>query len=151
MTDANRKRVNSALWWGLLFTVLGLLSNGLYFLGLPARLVVWLSLLVPAVGLVFLLIGLQRAFARSDRYRGKVLGSVLTALAVLLFVGAAFLFVHARALPRSAGAPQVGQRIPDFTLPDSNGQPISLSQLFSAPPGGAEPKAVLLIFYRGYW
>ena len=39
----------------------------------------------------------------------------------------------------------------DFTLPDSTDQPVSLAQLFSAAPGTAQPKALLLVFYRGYW
>jgi peroxiredoxin len=58
-------------------------------------------------------------------------------LAALFFVGSLWLFIHVRDVPRSAGAPQVGQRVPDFTLPDSTDQPVSLAQLFSAAPGTA--------------
>lgn len=151
MTSTESKRTNAALWWGLLLAVLGIASNGLYFLGVPARLVVGTTLALPAVALAVLLIGLRRAFAQSNIYRGKVWGSVVTVLGALLFGAAVFIFVHARELPRSSGAPQVGQHIPDFTLPDSTGQQVSLTQVLGGASGGKPPKAVLLIFYRGYW
>jgi cytochrome oxidase Cu insertion factor (SCO1/SenC/PrrC family) len=37
----------------------------------------------------------------------------------------------------------VGKPAPDFTLPDQDGKPFTLSSLRGAP--------VVLIFYRGYW
>jgi hypothetical protein len=39
-------------------------------------------------------------------------------------------------------------------MPDTSGQSVALDSLFapaSAEPSSAAPKAVLLIFYRGYW
>lgn len=58
-------------------------------------------------------------------------------------------------LPSSKGAPKVGDKAPDFTLPDSTGKLLTLSHLFSdgKPPtaAGERPAWVLLIFYRGYW
>jgi peroxiredoxin len=48
----------------------------------------------------------------------------------------------------------VGQQAIDFTLTDTSGQPVSLDQLFmpaADDPQATTPKAVLLIFYRGYW
>jgi len=36
-----------------------------------------------------------------------------------------------------------GNPVPDFTLPDQDGKPFTLSSLRGAP--------VVLIFYRGYW
>lgn len=151
MTSTELKRTNAALWWGLLLAVLGIASNGLYFLGVPARLVVGITLALPAVALAVLLLGLKRAFTQSNIYRGKIWGSVVTALSTLLFGAAVFIFVHARELPRSVGAPQVGQHIPDFTLPDSTGRQVTLAQLLAGASGGTQPKAVLLVFYRGYW
>lgn len=151
MPGPAQKRGNAALWLGLLLTVLGFLSNFLYFLKVPQGMIPWINLILPAVGLVFLLIGLKRAFGQSQLYTGKIWGSVITGLAVLLFAGAVWLFVHVRDVPRSAGAPQIGERIPDFTLPDSSNEPVSLAQLFSSTANSRQPKAVLLIFYRGYW
>jgi len=152
--DTTHRRTNSALWYGLLITLLGIASEFFYFLRpFPAivRALPWINLLVPAIGLIFLFIGLARAFARSAIYGGKIWGSIVTAIAVLLLAGNAFLFHRTRAVPTSAGAPQVGQRLPDFTLPDSSGRQTSLSQLFAASADGSQPKAVLLVFYRGYW
>lgn len=155
MASENSKQSNSALWWGLLITVFGVFSNFLYFLkifqGIPQGIIPWINLAVPAIGVVLLLIGLKRAFGQSQVYGGKIWGSIVTGLSVVLFALSVWGFFHARAVPRSASAPQVGQHVPDFTLPDSAGQPVSLAQLLSASAGDAQPKAVLLIFYRGDW
>lgn len=152
MAEASEKRGNRALWLGFLFTVFGPVSNGLYFLGFPAVPVVWIGLLLPACGLVFLVIGLRRAFLQSSVYGGKVWGSIATGLSVLVLAASVGFSYVARHIPAaSAGMPHVGQRVPDFTLPDSDGNPVSLSQLLLGSGGGAAPKAVLLVFYRGYW
>jgi hypothetical protein len=82
---------------------------------------------------------------------GKLWGSIVTVIALLLLVGNGVLFHVTRAVPKSAGAPQLGQHLPEFTLPDSSEQQTSLSQLFAASADGWQPKAVLLVFYRGYW
>jgi peroxiredoxin len=52
-------------------------------------------------------------------------------------------------LPLSTGAPYVGQKVPDFTLPDQHGKPVSLEGLLK-PAGAGEFKGLVLIFYRGY-
>ena len=58
-------------------------------------------------------------------------------------------------LPPSKEAPRVGDKAPDFTLPNTQDKPFKLSELFSAPAGDAKnatkPAWVLLVFYRGYW
>jgi hypothetical protein len=147
-------RGNAALWYGLGITLLGVAAEFAYFLRLPPginRLLPWINLLVPAIGLVCLLLGLARAFGQPTVYRGKIWGSVVTLIAMVLFAGNVVLFRHTRDVPKSAGAPQVGQHLADFTLPDSSGQTTTLTQLFGASAGGAPPKAVLLVFYRGYW
>jgi len=61
------------------------------------------------------------------------------------------IFVMGSWLPRSPGAPQVGQKAPDFTLTDSNNKPVTLAQLLTEPIDDKPPKGVLLTFYRGYW
>lgn len=151
MTETSERRRNRALWVGLLLAVLGPLSNGLAFLGFPAATVPGISLALPLVGLGFVVVGLWRAFRQSSVYRGKIAGSVVAILSLVFLAAAIAFFWGARQIPRSVGAPAVGQRVPDFTLPDSNGHPVSLMQLFSAPASNPTPKSVLLVFYRGYW
>jgi hypothetical protein len=152
MAEAGKRRRNGVIWLGLLLTVLGPLSNALEFIGFPAAPLTWISLVLPIIGFVLVVIGLWRALRQPEIYRGKVAGSIIAVVSLLLLVGSIKFFSVARQLPpESAGAPQVGQRVPDFTLPDSDGHLVSLSQLISGSAGSAAPKAVLLVFYRGYW
>ena len=151
MPDLTSARRNSAIWLGLLVILLAIFSNTLYFFHLPARALPWLNVALPILAFVVLMVGVVRAFRQPHLYRAKIWGTILTVLSLLICVASVLFFMVARSVPGSAGAPQIGQRVPDFTLPDSNGQPVSLSQLFSATPGAAPPKAVLLVFYRGYW
>jgi hypothetical protein len=148
----NERRRNSALWLGLILAIVALLSQGLFFLKVPGQNALpWLSLALATVAVILVLVGVKRAFFEPKLYRGKVAGSIITVISVLLFAVAVFVFVTARKLPGTAGVPQVGQKAPDFTLADTNGQQVSLAQLLSTPVGNAHPKAVLLVFYRGYW
>jgi hypothetical protein len=152
MSPSRNPRRYRVLWLGLLVTVLGALSNGLYFL-VPGRAIVpWINVLLPAAGLVVLLAGWRNAFADPQHYGGKIVAPVFAIFAVLVFGGSAWLLHHARDLPASAGAPQIGEKAPDFNLANANGSTTSLSQLLSEPmDGSGPPKAVLLVFYRGYW
>ena len=145
-----RKRSLAPLvpWMGLLLTVLGALANGLPFTGFPAAPVPWISLLISVTGFLVVLFGLKRSFGQAY----KIWSVVEAGFSLLFLAGSIAFFWTARHIPaESAAAPQVGQRVPDFTLPDSTGHPDSLAQLFSVPIQNAPPKAVLLIFYRGYW
>ncbi len=65
-------------------------------------------------------------------------------------------------MPAAHGAPQVGQKAPEFSLVDTNGKSVKLSELLTAPvnaapsvagspAAGPAAKGVLLVFYRGYW
>lgn len=152
MADTAPKKRTLAPWIGLLLIVLGLLSNGLPFVGFPATPVPWISLLLSLTGFVLVLIGLRRAFGQSELFKGKISGSIAATLAVLFLAASMAFFWGARYIPaESAYAPQVGQQVPDFTLPDSAGHSVSLLQLFNSTTGSAPPKALLLVFYRGYW
>jgi cytochrome oxidase Cu insertion factor (SCO1/SenC/PrrC family) len=53
-------------------------------------------------------------------------------------------------LPPSTGAPAVGQKAPNFTLPDQHGKMVSLSGLLKSKET-PKLKGIVLIFYRGYW
>jgi len=75
--------------------------------------------------------------------------------AAILLTWAALPPVARAQLPESKGAPAVGQKAPDFTLPDANGTPVKLSDVLAGKDrkSGEEDavNGVLLIFYRGYW
>jgi hypothetical protein len=148
------RRRNGALFAGTAFLFLTILSNvpPLYSLKGFDRILPWLSLALPVLALVSYAVGLKRAFTMREVYRGRITGSILSAVSLLLVAGSVWLFLHGRDLPGSSGAPKVGQKAPDFTLTDTSGNQVSLSQLLAASPGSAAaPKAVLLVFYRGYW
>lgn len=155
MPDVIEKRRNWAAWLGFLLALGAILCNVILFLNLPGhRAIPWLSGALGVVALILVAQGLQRALGQSRVYRGKILCLILSAVSLLLAGVAIFAFFNARALPHSEAAPQLGQRVPDFTLADTTGRPISLDQLFAPVADdshGVAPKAVLLIFYRGYW
>lgn len=149
-----RKRTLAPLvpWMGLLLTVLGALSNGLPFTGFPEAPVPWISPLLSVSGFGVVLFGLWRAFGPATIYKGKFSSAVAAGFSLLFLIGSIAFFWTARHIPaESAAAPQVGERVPDFTLPDCTGRQVSLAHLFSVPIRNAPPKAVLLVFYRGYW
>jgi len=151
----NGRRFNWPLWVGVLLTVFAAFSYPFIFIWYPVtRDFPWVNLLLFAVAIVFLFLGVRRGFARDRAHptRSKILTSLVGGFSVLII--ALFLFsyfVFARWLPPSKGAPQVGQKVPEFTLPDSNGRQVSLNELLTTPIEGKAPKGVLLIFYRGYW
>ncbi len=147
---------NLSLWTGFLLVLAGLVSYIPVFALFPiTRDFPWANLLLFLTGGILLGRGLLRSFRQPDVYRGKILGSILTAVSVIGFGLFAYaIFYGARQVPSSAAAPRVGQQAPDFTLPDQNGRPVTLAELISSPPAGTantKAKGVLLIFYRGYW
>lgn len=77
---------------------------------------------------------------------------LLMPLALIGYLFAASAPAH---LPPSPGAPKVGEKAPDFTLPDSAGKAVKLPEILagaSAESPERKPASwVLLIFYRGYW
>jgi hypothetical protein len=154
MASASEIRRNSAPWWAFGFAILSLACNFGSFIGFRQQAALpWLSIFFAVVALFFVVAGLMRAFGRGTIYRGKIL-SVVLSLLVLIVVGlTGFLSIRMRELPSADSAPQVGQRVPDFTLADTSGKPLSLHQLLesSSQSQAATPKAVLLVFYRGYW
>jgi len=78
--------------------------------------------------------------ARARRWPAWV---ALSLSGLLLVAGGWYNFVGAR-VPESPTALRVGERPPDFTLPDTAGRPVSLADYRGKKP-------VVLVFYRGYW
>ena len=153
MDAAAKRRWNSDPLWGFLLALAALGVNAGFFVGSPGQAALpWLSLLLAVVALVFVARGLRRAIVQSQVYRGMALSVVLSLLTLLVAGFSIFVFETSRKLPDSASAPQVGQRVPDFTISDTQGRMVSLDSLLAAPDSqAAAPKAVLLIFYRGHW
>lgn len=147
-----KRRLSAFVWVGFLLILVAPFSYIPFFARFPStRDFPWANLLLFGVGGAFLAVGVGRAFRHPGRFRGKVIGPVLGAAGLALcglFLDG--IFRHARDLPASRGAPRAGQVAPDFTLPDQDGHPVTLSALLS-PQGGAPARAVLLIFYRGSW
>ena len=146
------RRRNLLLWAGFLTILLAIVINvPAVFVAIPGQhAAVWLTIVIPIVALLLVILGLARSFRRPAIYRGKVIGSILTVVAVLILAGSVFGLVFSRRIPAANQAPQIGQKAPDFTLSDSHGQQVSLAELLK-PANAPQPKAVLLIFYRGYW
>jgi lysylphosphatidylglycerol synthetase-like protein (DUF2156 family) len=151
----NIRRFNWPLWAGFLLSLIAFFSYFSVFVWFPVtRDFPWANLLLFAIAAALLVFGLRRAFSpdRSHSKRSKIAGAILAALSVAIFgFFIVATFIIARRLPASSSAPQVSQKAPDFTLSDTNGKPVSLSELLASPINGKSPKGVLLIFYRGYW
>ena len=151
----NIRRINWPLWGGLLLSIAAFMSFFLVFVWFPfTRDFPWANLLLFAIALVLLFMGVRRAFASDCPHRTRsrivaVLVSGFSLLVCALFIFA--IFVVGRSLPASKGAPQVGQRVPEFSLPDTTGKTVSLNELLTSPINGKAPRGVLLVFYRGYW
>ena len=147
------KRFNWPLLTGFLLSLFAFISYFLIFVWFPTtRDFPWANLLLFVGATALLLLGLRRAFTEKRRKRSKIFASIITTFGVLVFALFAFnFFVFARWIPPSKGAPQVGQKAPDFTLNDTNHKQVSLTELLSIPINGKAPKGVLLVFYRGYW
>lgn len=141
-----KRQWNWLLWVGFAVAVAGLLSYG-FFVQFPiTHNFPWVNLLLFGIGGALLIVGLFRAFGRPQLYGGKILGSILTAIALFLFGLFSYeIFYVLRQVPLSADAPRLGETAPDFILLDQNEQPVGLGDLLSGS------RAVVLIFYRGFW
>ena len=145
-----KRNWNWPLWLGFILILAGLFSYT-FFVQFPVtRDFPWANLLLLAAGAVLLVAGLVRAFGKPQLYRGKVFGSIFAVLGLLAFGLFSYgVFYLVRQMPASAGAPRVGEKAPDFTLPDQNDKPVALADLLSNANG--KGGGALLIFYRGHW
>jgi len=95
---------------------------------------------VIAFALATALAALAVARARARRWPAWL---ALGLTSLLLVGGAWFNFVAAR-VPDTPTVLRVGERPPDFTLPDAAGREVSLADYRGKKP-------VVIVFYRGYW
>ena len=149
----NKPSFNWQIWAGFLLSIVAFLTYPFVFVRFEStRDFPWANLALFAVAMLFAGWGFRKAFAAGRKTLGKIVGAVLGVLSVAILGMFIFgVFVLARQLPASTGAPHVGEKAPDFTLTDTGGRSVSLTQLLSEPVKGQPPKGVLMIFYRGYW
>jgi len=147
------RKLNWQIWAGFVVSFIAAISYGFLFVRWPlTREFPWANLVLFAIAFVLLFAGVRRAFKPGKSNVAKIFSCLAAAFGVLMLAAFLFLiFVMGSWLPKSAGAPQVGQKAPDFTLTDSNNRAMTLKQLLSEPFNNKPPKGVLLIFYRGYW
>jgi hypothetical protein len=142
-----KRRFNLFIWFGFLIVLASAASYiPIFAVFASTRDVPWVNYVLFLVGGALLAVGLQRAFRDQEHYRGKVSGSILGAVSVLiagLFV--VFILYGGRQIPASENALRVGQPAPQFTLADAAGKLVSSSKLLK------NHSALLLVFYRGYW
>ena len=141
-----KRKWNWPIWVGFVVALGGLFSYG-FFVRYPlTRDFPWANLLLFGIGAALLIFGLFRAFGRPQLYRGKIFGPVLAAIGLFFFAFFSYkIFYVVRQVPLSAHAPRLGEQAPDFLLLDQNAMPVGLGDLLSGS------KAVVLIFYRGFW
>ena len=156
-----KKRWNLSLPAGFLLAVGSLFSYFYLFSRFPiTRDFPWANLPLSAAALYLLGLGLWRAYRHPAQYRGRIFGPIL-ALPSLFVTGLLIFYIFhlSYQLPAAAGTPQVGERMPDISLPEQTGEAFQLSQLIPAvgvedadfPAEATEGRWVLLVFYRGYW
>lgn len=156
MLDTGKTRRNTSLWLSLGLGVAAAGCNFLFFLRPPAQAAIpWLSLALALAAFVFLGLGVKRLFGEPRGIAARVFGSAVALVSLIFAAGGVFGLYSARAVPASADAPHVGQNVPAFTLADTKNRPVTLTELLAGnsvdSDSAAAPKAVLLIFYRGYW
>jgi hypothetical protein len=156
MPEMIERQPNRMPWLALLLALIAVGLNVGFFVGFPAqRALPWLSLFCGVAALFVSAIAVRRAYSQPQLYTGKISSSIIAFVAILICAFLALTTFESRSLPSGSAAPQVGQKAPDFTLPDTQGSKVSLSQLLdrgsAGSTNGAAPKAVLLVFYRGYW
>jgi len=141
-----KRRSNWTIWVGFVIAVSGLFSYPFFARYPITRDFPWANLLLFAIGGALLIVGLFRGFGRPKVYRGKIFGPILTVIALLLFSFSSYeIFYVLRQVPLSAQAPRIAHKAPDFMWLNQHQQPAGLGNLLSGS------KAVVLIFYRGFW
>jgi hypothetical protein len=135
------------IWAGFAIVIVALVSYIPIFAVFPVtRDVPWANYLLLLLGGGLLAVGVRRAFRDPEQYRGKISGSILAVLSVLLlgfFVdGTVYL---TKQIPSAERALRPGQVAPPFVLQDIAGKQVTSVDLLKGH------RALVLVFYRGYW
>src|ERR1051326_5230882 len=119
-----KRRRNILIWAGFAVAVVALVSYTPLFAQFPVtRDVPWANYLLFAVAICLLAVGLKRAFKEPQVYRGKITGSILGILSVLMLAFFCFVIFYAgEQVPASLDAPRPGQPAAPFSAFDANGK-----------------------------
>jgi hypothetical protein len=142
-----KRRWNILIWAGFAFVIAALVSYIPLFTLFPVtRDVPWVNYFLFLVGGFLLAFGIIRAFRDPERYRGKISGSILSGLSLVLFGFFVFFIAYAtKQIPSRESALRTGSTAPPFTLVDAAGRQVTSSDLLKSH------RALVLVFYRGYW
>ena len=142
-----KRHANVPIWAGFAVVIAAVASYIPVFTPFPVtRDIPWANYLLFLLGGGLLAAGVRRAFRDPEHYRGKVSGSILAVLSVVLFALFMGSILYAgKQIPSAERAPRPGQTAPPFVLQDIAGKEVASSDLFKGH------RAVVLIFYRGYW
>ena len=142
-----KRHWNILIWAGFAIVIAAFVSYVPLFASFPlTRDVPWANYLLFLVGGLLLGAGIRRAFRDSERYRGKISGSILSGLSLVLFgFFLFFIFYLGKQIPSAESALRPGQPAPSFTLSDAAGKLVASSDLLK------NRRALVLVFYRGYW
>ena len=142
-----KRRRNLLNWAGFAIVVVALVSYIPFFAIFPVtRDIPWANYLLFLVGGALLVVGLRRSFRDPEHYRGKISGSFLAGLSALLFaLFVAFVTYFSKQIPSADSALRVGVKAPPFMLADAAGKQVSSADLLK------DHRALVLVFYRGYW
>jgi len=145
------RRWNLSIWAGFLIVLAAPFAYPTLLIRLiDTHAAPWAVFVLFGLGLGVTLFGLRRAIKEPLVYRGRIAGSILLTLgAACVALFSTGLFYFARQVPPSNGAPRVGQKAPEFALPDKDGHLVTLASLFDT--GADKVNGAVLIFYRGYW
>jgi hypothetical protein len=134
-------------WAGFAIVLVALVSYIPLFALFPAtRDIPWANYLLFLIGGVLIAAGLRRAFRDPEHYRGKISGSILATLSVLLFgFFVASIVYFAKQIPSAETALAVNRKAPPFVLADTTGKQVSSAVLLR------DHRGLVLVFYRGYW
>jgi len=150
------RKWNWRLWVGFLIALVALTIYIYVGLFLNAHSIVWVSGALFIVSMALTISGLRLAYSQRGSYRGQVAGPILALLGIsILGLFGLFSYEITKHFAAATNAPAVGQPAPQFTLVDTAGKSVSLTNVLASPVGQSgvthAPKAVLLVFYRGYW
>jgi hypothetical protein len=141
-----KRRPNLPIWVGFAIVLLGFLSYFAFFAFIPdTRDVPWANFLLFITGASLLTVGLYRAFRWPQAYQGRISGSILGVVAVLIVALFCYGVFALTKVPAVHDARRAGDSAPPFVLSNTEGAPVRLSDLLQGR------RAALLVFYRGYW